>query len=196
MALTGLPNILHQIQSRTSWQQRGQYLLIVDKWSEIVGESVAKQTCPIGIYQGSLQVAVSSGVWAQALTFERMRILQKINGLWANMPKAVINDIHFSTAKWSTHQQTIQQQKVVYTDHPSYLPAIANTPISKRNLQQEQPIPTPPASPSEAFQRWQSLMQQRAKQMPPCPKCDRPALAGEIARWQMCRVCAINYLFN
>ena len=198
MSLTGLPNILHQIQSRTSWQQRGQYLLIVEKWSDIVGESVAKQTCPIGIYQESLQVAVSSGVWAQALTFERMRILQKINGLWTNMPKPVITDIHFSTAKWSTHQQTIQQQKIISTDHPSYLPAIATSGIAKRNPKPEQavPISSPPANPNEAFQRWQSVMQQRTKHLPPCPKCDRPANEGEIARWQMCRVCAISYLFN
>jgi len=49
MSLIGLPNILHGIQSRTSWQQRCQYLLIVEKWSDIVGASVAKQTCPIGV---------------------------------------------------------------------------------------------------------------------------------------------------
>jgi len=157
MSLTGLPNILHNIQSRTSWQQRCQYLLIVEKWADIVGESVAKQTCPIGVYQKSLQVAVSSPVWSQALAFERVRLLAKINQLLGSTNSFTIADIHFSTAKWATHQQMLQQSKVVTADHPSYL---------------------------------------RAKQMPKCPRCDRPALIGEISRWQMCRVCAIEHLFN
>jgi predicted nucleic acid-binding Zn ribbon protein len=123
MSLIGLPNILNGIQSRTSWQQRCQYLLIVEKWAEIVGESVAKQTCPIGVYQKSLQVAVSNSVWSQALTFERVRILAKVNALFGVAGTIAIADIHFSTAKWATQQQTLKEQKVVAENHPSYLPA-------------------------------------------------------------------------
>ncbi len=200
MSLTGLPNILHDIQSRTSWQQRCQYLLIVEKWADIVGESVAKQTCPIGVYQKSLQVAVSSPVWSQALTFERVRLLAKINKLLGSANSLAIADIHFSTAKWATHQQTLQQSKVITADHPSYLPAIATDTINtiKKNAQghQQRQVPKPPETASEAFQRWQEVMKLRTNQMPKCPRCDRPALMGEISRWQMCRVCAIEHLFN
>jgi predicted nucleic acid-binding Zn ribbon protein len=200
MSLTGLPNILHDIQSRTSWQQRCQYLLIVEKWADIVGESVAKQTCPIGVYQKSLQVAVSSPVWSQALTFERVRLLAKINKLLGSANSLAIVDIHFSTAKWATHQQTLQQSKVITADHPSYLPAIATDTINtiKKNAQghQQRQVPKPPETASEAFQRWQEVMKLRTNQMPKCPRCDRPALLGEISRWQMCRVCAIEHLFN
>ena len=208
MSLTGLPNILHSIQSRTSWQQRCQYLLIVEKWTDIVGDSVAKQTCPIGVYQKSLQVAVSNSVWSQALSFERVRILAKINALFGNANHLAIADIHFSTAKWATQQQTLKEQKVVAEDHPSYLPpAIANQPTHPKSktshkfnrFNQLEPkiiTPTPPETASEAFQRWQEVMKLRTHQMPPCPRCDRPALIGEISRWQMCRVCAIEYLFN
>ncbi|MCA6582036.1 MAG: DciA family protein [Pseudanabaena sp.] len=197
MSLTGLPNILHNIQSRTSWQQRCQYLLIVEKWADIVGESVAKQTCPIGVYQKSLQVAVSSPVWSQALAFERVRLLAKINQLLGSTNSFTIADIHFSTAKWATHQQMLQQSKVVTADHPSYLPAIT-TDALKKNAQgyQQKQVTKPPETVSEAFQRWQEVMKLRAKQMPKCPRCDRPALIGEISRWQMCRVCAIEHLFN
>lgn len=197
MPLTGLPNILHDIQSRTSWQQRGQYLLIVEKWADIVGESVAKQTCPIGVYQKSLQVAVSSPVWSQALAFERVRLLAKINALLGSTNSLAIADIHFSTAKWATQQQTLKEQKVVAADHPSYLPAIAIEPVNKKSkVQKLENIPKPPETASEAFQRWQEVMKLRTTQMPKCPRCDRPALTGEISRWQMCRVCAIEYLFN
>jgi len=197
MPLTGLPNILHDIQSRTSWQQRCQYLLIVEKWAEIVGESVAKQTCPIGVYQKSLQVAVSSPVWSQALTFERVRLLAKINALLGSSNSLAIADIHFSTAKWATQQQTLKEQRVVAADHPSYLPAIAPELVTKTLKGQKlENIPKPPETASEAFQRWQEVMKLRTNQMPKCPRCDRPALTGEISRWQMCRVCAIEYLFK
>ncbi|UXE61182.1 MAG: DUF721 domain-containing protein [Woronichinia naegeliana WA131] len=127
MSLTGLPNILHDIQSPNSWQQRRQYLFILEKWSDIVGDLVAKQTCPMGVYQKNLQVAVSSSVWSQALAFERVRILAKINTLSGGDRSLAITDIHFSTAKWATQQQTIAQSKVMMEDHPSYLPAIASS---------------------------------------------------------------------
>jgi predicted nucleic acid-binding Zn ribbon protein len=200
MSLTGLPNILHDIQARTSWQQRCQYLLIVEKWSDIVGESVAKQTCPIGVYQKALQVAVSSSVWSQALTFERVRILAKINALFVGSGNLAIADIHFSTAKWATQQQTLKERKVATEDHPSYLPpAIANESSPRQlkpNLKIKLETPKAPETASEAFQRWQNVMKLRTNQMPQCPRCDRPALKGEISRWQMCRVCAIEYLFK
>ena len=199
MSLTGLPNILHDIQSRSSWQQRRQYLFILEKWSDIVGESVAKQTCPLGVYQKALQVAVSSSVWSQALAFERVRILAKINALLGGDSSLAIADIHFSTAKWATQQQTIAQAKVVMEDHPSYLPAIASSshkPNLKSNKLKLPDIPKPPENASEAFQRWQTVMKLRTNQLPNCPRCDRPALIGEISRWQMCRVCAIESLFN
>lgn len=209
MALSGLPNILHDIQSRTSWQQRCQYLLIVEKWSKIVGDSVAKQTCPLGVYQKVLQVAVSSSVWSQALTFERVRILAKLNAMLGEVNGGVntlaIADIHFSTAKWATHQQTLEEKKVISEDHPSYLPALLPTlghdanhnkfKTTDRTKKSSELIP-PPETAAEAFQRWQAVMKLRAVQMPKCPQCDRPSLTGEISRWQMCRVCAIVHLFN
>ena len=203
MSLTGLPNILHDIQSRSSWQQRRQYLFILEKWSDIVGDLVAKQTCPMGVYQKTLQVAVSSSVWSQALAFERVRILAKINALLGGDSSLAIADIHFSTAKWATQQQTLAEAKVVMEDHPSYLPAIASSiqkanhkPDLKSNKLKLPDIPKPPENASEAFQRWQTVMKLRTNQLPNCPRCDRPALIGEISRWQMCRVCAIESLFK
>jgi predicted nucleic acid-binding Zn ribbon protein len=131
-----------------------------------------------------------------------VRILAKINGLLGGDSSLAIADIHFSTAKWATQQQTIAQAKVVMEDHPSYLPAIASSapkanhkPHLKLN-KIDLPIPKPPENASEAFQRWQTVMKLRTNQLPTCPRCDRPALIGEISRWQMCRVCAIESLFN
>jgi predicted nucleic acid-binding Zn ribbon protein len=199
MALSGLSHILHNIQSRTSWQQRCQYLLVVEHWAAIVGESVAQQSSPIGIHQNVLQVAVSNSIWSQALTFERLRILTKINDMMAklspqrNSQDAIkIVDIHFSTAKWATRQQTLSLAKLSNTEHPSYLPEIKNSSASPTPLQ---PLP-PPENAREAFERWQKIMKLRSPQMPRCPQCDRPTMKGELTRWQMCRVCAIEKLFQ
>jgi predicted nucleic acid-binding Zn ribbon protein len=191
MSLSGLSNILHDMQSRTSWQQRCQYLLIADRWAEIVGENVAKQSSPTGIYQKVLQVAVSSPVWSQALSFERLRILSKIHKLLEplNQGKAIalpITDIHFSSAKWATQQQTLNLRQVSTEDHPSHLPKLPKS---------APPLP-PPENVNEAFARLQKTIQLRSAQMLTCPKCDRPALQGELSRWQMCRVCAIENLFQ
>jgi predicted nucleic acid-binding Zn ribbon protein len=126
-----------------------------------------------------------------------LRLLGKINTLLGSSNALAIADIHFSTAKWATHQQTLKQRKFVNQDHPSYLPAIANeSPKSKLNSEQVLEEHKPPETASEAFQRWQSVMKLRTTQMPKCPRCDRPALTGEISRWQMCRVCAIEHLFK
>jgi len=141
-------------------------------------------------------------VWSQALTFERVRLLAKINALLGSSNSLAIADIHFSTAKWATHQQDLEQRKVITEDHPSYLPAIALDPANHQVNRRGNPkshkleTPKPPETASEAFQRWQEVMQLRTHQMPKCPRCDRPALTGEISRWQMCRVCAIEYLFK
>ncbi|MDX2255494.1 MAG: DUF721 domain-containing protein [Pseudanabaenaceae cyanobacterium bins.39] len=202
MVLSGLSHILHNIQSRTSWQQRCQYLLVVEHWTAIVGESVAKQSSPIGIYQNVLQVAVSNSVWSQALTFERLRILSKINDMMAQLSpqsnqKSSQNamklvDIHFSTAKWATRQQTLNLAKVNNKEHPSYLPEFQDASTYCPQVQSVKP----PEDAREAFERWQKIMRLRSPQMPNCPQCDRPALQGELARWQMCRVCAIENLFQ
>jgi predicted nucleic acid-binding Zn ribbon protein len=138
--------------------------------------------------------------------------LAKINALFGDTGVLPITDIHFSTAKWATHQQTLKEQSVIAEDHPSYLPPVistelrqpkpkTNTRFNKLNklenkLNNKLEIPKPPETANEAFQRWQDVMKLRTNQMPQCPRCDRPALKGEMSRWQMCRVCAIEYLFK
>ncbi|MEE3719026.1 DUF721 domain-containing protein [Tumidithrix elongata RA019] len=186
MSLTGLSQVIGHIQSQTNWRQRNQFLQILQTWSEIVGDSVASQTRPTGVYQQVLQVAVSSSVWSQALSFERVRILTKLNAQLAIAP--AIADIHFSTAKWASKPKQPLRPDLTeqLKQHPSYL-SVATT--------QTAPV-KPPQDALEAFDRWSALIKQRSSELPKCDRCGCPSPQGEIARWQMCRACASQYLFR
>jgi predicted nucleic acid-binding Zn ribbon protein len=185
MSLTGLSQVIGHIQSQTNWQQRNQFLQILQTWSEIVGVSVAGQTRPTGVYQQVLQVAVSSSVWSQALSFERIRILAKLNAQLAIAPAII--DIRFSTAKWASKPKQLIRPDLAeqLKQHPSYLSGTNPPEI----------VAKPPEDALEAFDRWSALIKQRSAELPKCDRCACPSPAGEIARWKMCRACASQYLF-
>ncbi len=171
MAFAPVNTILDQIQAQEKWRQGRLWFLVVRYWGEAVGELVAPHTRPTGIHRQVLQVAVSSGVWAQSLTFARRSILQKLYLLMEDKlaEEKPIVDIHFSTARW---------EKV--PPHPT---------VNKRQTKEL------PQTPQEAIDRCLSSLQQK-KWQHRCPQCGAPASAMEIDRWQMCRYCASRYLFT
>lgn len=189
MALTNLSQVIGQIQTQEGWQQRRQFLLILEHWSRIVGESVAMQTRPTGIYRQVLQVAVSNSSWSQALTFERQRILKKLHPFLAGYPETV-KDIHFSTAKWFS---TKEERSPVPVDpsefikqHPSYISVkIDLAPLSRSKADQ----PKEPLDALTAFNRWANLVKSSTSSLPKCSRCQCPTPKGEITRWGMCRNC-------
>jgi predicted nucleic acid-binding Zn ribbon protein len=61
-------------------------------WSEIVGDSVAKNTVAEKVEHGVVIVKVSSPAWRQELHFQKKEIIQKINN---TIGKNVIRDIRF-----------------------------------------------------------------------------------------------------
>ncbi|PLS68755.1 MAG: hypothetical protein CV045_06070 [Cyanobacteria bacterium M5B4] len=174
MAFAPVNTILDRIQAQEKWRQGRLWFLVVRYWGEAVGALVAPHTRPTGIHRQVLQVAVSSGVWAQNLTFARRSILQKLHLLMADQLTEAnpIVDIHFSTARW---------EKV----SPS--PAV--------NKRQTKTIKELPQSPQEAIDRCMTSLQQKKWQYR-CPQCGAPASALEIDRWQMCRYCASRHLLS
>ncbi len=186
MALTNLSPIIATIQSQPSWQDRRRFLQIISHWQEVVGASVAQQTRPTGIYRHVLQVAVSNSAWSQALVFERLRILGKLQPLLAKGMEPIV-DIHFSTAKWSSFKSPVLSKEPLNSisellrQHPSY--------ISPRPLQiKERSLP--PTTPIEAFQRLASIVKTQTATMPKCPKCKCATPLGELQRWGICSTCA------
>jgi predicted nucleic acid-binding Zn ribbon protein len=185
MALTNLVPVIAKIQSQPNWQDRQRFLQIINRWHEVVGASVAQQTRPTGIYRHVLQVAVSSSTWSQALVFERLRILSKLEPLLPSGMEPIV-DIHFSTAKWHSLKPTSKPAESakpipeLLLLHPSYIsPKILKT--SQLNL--------PPSSPLEAFQRLTAIVKTQTATMPKCPRCRCATPLGELKRWEMCSTC-------
>ena len=145
--------------------------------AQVVGTAIASHTQPLSIQRDVLRVATSSAAWAQNLTFERQRLLVKLN---EKLPDPLV-DIHFSTAGWKRPQAKANQQKMLLpSEHPSYL---GDGTSVKREV-----LPTKNAN--AAFENWKTAMQKRSHNLPVCPQCQSPTPPGEIQRWGVCSICA------
>ncbi|MEI6429615.1 MAG: DUF721 domain-containing protein [Pseudanabaena sp. ELA607] len=120
MAWTTVGKILSQLPNQTTWQQRCRLLHIHNYWTDLVGASVAQQSEPETVVKGILYVNVSSPIWANALTFERLRLLEKINQQLGKASLLPIDDIRFSTAKWATQRAKKTTVKPDLSAHPSW----------------------------------------------------------------------------
>ncbi|PPS44816.1 DciA family protein [Chroococcidiopsis sp. TS-821] len=154
-------------------------LRVVKCWAEVVGAAVAAHTRPLAIQRNILWVATSSAAWAQNLTFERQRILTKLNPYLP--PNNLLVDIRFSTAGWQRSPNTKQEQTPIKNDHPSYIV----TAVTRKNH-----LHAVPENPRAAFQHWQETMRSRAQGLPLCPQCQCPTPPGELQRWTVCSFCA------
>lgn len=178
MSFKSLNHILGVLQEQSRWQQPLQHLCKC--WPEVVGAAVAAHTRPLSIGRSTLWVATSSAAWAQNLTFERQRILEKLN---PRLPSPLV-DIRFSTAQWQVSKNrnsaSASQAQTQLRQHPSWLVEAA---ISRNNQR-------PVQNPNTAFQHWAKAMQARTHGLPLCPRCDCPTPPGELQRWAVCSICA------
>jgi len=188
MTLTNLLPALTKIQSQPNWQDRRRFLQIISHWQDIVGASVAQQTRPTGIYRDVLQVAVANSGWSQALAFERLRILSKLQPLLLKGMEPIV-DIHFSTAKWNSFKpsdkeapESIKPIPELLRQHPSYISPLQASPKIRQ-------LPLPPSTALEAFQRLSSIVKTQTATMPKCPRCRCATPVGELKRWEMCSTC-------
>jgi predicted nucleic acid-binding Zn ribbon protein len=182
MSFKSLNHILGALEEQARWQEQP-FQRLLKCWPDVVGAAVTAQTQPVSIQRGILSVATSSAAWAQTLTFERQRILEKLN---VHLPSPLV-DIRFSTAQWqrpkdSSLEAGNQATTDLWREHPSSLvnaprvPKISETPNSN--------------NPNAAFGHWAKVMQARAHGLPLCPQCHCPTPAGELQRWAICSICA------
>jgi predicted nucleic acid-binding Zn ribbon protein len=173
MGLEGLNTVLAHLK-KTRWQDQQSFEKFVRLWPDIVGVDVAAQTRPTKITpQDVLQVSTSSGVWAQNLAFERLRILAKVNAVW---PKP-LKDIHFSTHLW--HRSALGRS-------PKFS-EIDLTPKKRgSSLQTAQSIPE---TSQEAFVRWSKAVQNQRRNGQRCPMCQCLTPIDELKRWGHCALC-------
>jgi predicted nucleic acid-binding Zn ribbon protein len=174
MALEGLNAVLAQLK-RTRWQDQQSFEKFVSLWPDLVGPEVAAQTRPTKITtQDVLQVATASGVWAQNLAFERIRILKKVNAVW---PKP-IKDIHFSAQQW-------------HCSAPKRSPKYIETDLTPKPRAKSTPEIRPkPETSQEAFLRWSNAVRRQAsRNRLRCPICECWTPLEELKRWNRCALC-------
>ncbi|NJL38018.1 MAG: DUF721 domain-containing protein [Leptolyngbyaceae cyanobacterium SM1_4_3] len=180
MSLKSLHHVLGALQSQEGWRSRQQLQQLLACWFQVVGPAVAAQTRPVSIQRRVLHVATSSSVWANNLTFERQRILEKLS---AHLPHT-LTDIRFSTAHWQPYRGSSAEEEslAIWQKHPSRVaePFAA----SRAKVQSEN------QDASSAFQRWAEVMRSRSQHLPLCPRCHCPAPSGELERWSICSLCA------
>ena len=189
MDIQPLNGILNDIGSGGEWDEQRQLQRLISQWEAIVGGTVAQHSCPLEVRNGVLQVATSTAIWAQNLSFERRRILKKLNQR-AHFKILGLKEIRFSTAQWhnrpgSSGAITVDkrlnsyQQQMQWQQHPSRLPPPAD----------ERPHSELAESAPQAFERWSQRRQQQINQVPPCPQCQTPTPEGELQRWGVCAFC-------
>ncbi len=180
MSFKSLNHILSALEQQSRWQEQP-FQRLLKCWTETVGIAVAAHTRPLSMQRDVLWVATSSSAWAQNLTFERQRILQKLN---PQLPSPLA-DIRFSTAQWQRPKdpnQTADQPKTgLWREHPSSVISIPSVPNS---LEPNSP------NPNTTFQQWAKVMQARSQGLPLCPQCHCPTPSGELQRWAICSICA------
>lgn len=177
MSFESIPEILEQLQLEALYKQQPLQRLL-DCWQEVVGKVVSTHTQPISIERDILWVATSGAVWAQNLTFERQRLLKKLN----QKLSAPLVDIRFSTARWQHTKKKSSRQPIVSSrEHPSYL---------ENSLNQNLNIDRQPKSPQTAFTNWTQAIKTRHSNLPLCPNCQSPTPTGELERWGICSICA------
>lgn len=173
MTFEGLNAVLTQLK-KTHWKDQQAIERLLHLWPNIVGLEVAAQTRPLSLNaQGILQVSTSSGVWAQNLAFERIRLLAKVRLAW----NPAVKDIYFSPRQW--HQRPIPRQQALEID----LSAIQRTGM----VQQKS---TEPKDAQKAFANWAKSVRHNASQHATrCPICECLTPAIELSRWGHCALC-------
>ncbi len=172
MSFQSLSDLLTRIQQRPAWSTYHQYCLVKKHWQSVIAAKFFKKTRLVGISHQVLWVATESATIAQHLSLQRHTLLKRLNGLLSDPLK----DIRFSSATWF--------------DASSLPPDISDKPadnlITDSTLSApEKPIKTP----SEAFQRWADVVNQRSQQLPLCPSCQCPTELWELERWSVCGYC-------
>ncbi|MEM8502567.1 MAG: DUF721 domain-containing protein [Cyanobacteria bacterium P01_D01_bin.1] len=199
MGLEGLNKLIKGLEDQDSWQSQRQFRLVLQYWPKAVGFAVARQTRPTSIHRSELYVAAATPVWAQTLTYERFKILQKLN----RYQPSPIKNIRFSAALWASLAKS-NREGVSARDHLQYLSNTGQTAPSlehpdkhsKHSLTKHSKHPLTkrlkhlPTTPSEAFERWACTVQQMQTSQALCPKCKCRCPQWELDRWSICSLCA------
>jgi predicted nucleic acid-binding Zn ribbon protein len=186
--LQSLERVLASFSGHPLWAELNQMQTLRQIWPEVVGEAVAAQTYPVNLRRQVLQVATSTPAWAQNLTFQRQRILKKLN---SRLHPPLV-DIRFSPAAWHARSglanSFASDAELVDRFYPP--PPVSSTP-KRPTTPRCSGLPLSSEEAKAAFERWARLVkrQQTQQNLFPCPACGCPTPAAELERWLVCGFC-------
>jgi len=89
----GLASVVDSMTSELGWDSELDKAELIDDWAELVGETTAAKSRPVGIEDGVLTVRCESTAWATQLRIMRTELLAAIAERY---PRAGIQSIRFN----------------------------------------------------------------------------------------------------
>ena len=99
---------------RTSIKRKSLIAGLVDNWSNLVGEKLSQNCCPLRIQQGILFIGAEHPQWRQALIYNRMKLISTIKSSGYK-----IKDIKIQQYYPPKNKNKIEDQKSIWERHPS-----------------------------------------------------------------------------
>jgi predicted nucleic acid-binding Zn ribbon protein len=164
------------LEASPQWRSQAALRTVLKVWPQVVGTAVAQHSRPTDLRRQVLHVRVTSAAWSQTLTFERLKILDKLRPQLSSA--VVIKDVRFSPGRWSSPSQATSGNALL-ENHPSLWSRAIVPAKSER-----------PDSAIAAFNQWQEDLQNRNSAHKLCPSCQCPCPPGELVRWDVCSICA------
>ncbi|MBE7381377.1 MAG: DUF721 domain-containing protein [Leptolyngbya sp. SIO1E4] len=179
--MQSLQTLMQQLERSPRWQASASFRQLLTLWPQLVGTAVAQHSWPHQVQRGILHVSVSSAAWAQTLTFERCRILEKLH---RQIPATVteIQELRFATARW---RQTTQRSRPLASPQLREHPSWAQVPQRQATLS--------PNTADDAFHGWSQRLQRQLADQSLCPECQRPCPTQELQRWPACAICMTHH---
>lgn len=90
--MQGISEILHNTLQQLGLKKRYHAELIMERWSEIVGDDISQHSCPVKFERGLMFVTVSNSVWCHHLFMLKESIISKLNRF---IGEKIVKDIRF-----------------------------------------------------------------------------------------------------
>lgn len=101
-------DVLNRLLRQAGLETRLKRLAALKIWPEVVGQPAARKCRAVAVREGVLIVSTSDSVWANVLTMEKMRYLERLQ---ERLGKGTILDIRFSTRAWREQSPPAPRQR-------------------------------------------------------------------------------------
>jgi len=93
---TEIGDVLKKLRYRLQVAKKQREFEILKDWTDIVGEKLAANTCPMYIVKGKLYIGAEGSSWFQEASYMRPEIIKRINEKFG---KEAVKEIKFKIVK-------------------------------------------------------------------------------------------------